>query len=935
MKKKRIGPIEALELQLQALRREGDQLREHAAVVLGQLVELTPQASAAAGRAMDDATKRLSEQAQRETGPLWLSWESPQWAHYGQSRTGVMTHVRTGTLRDEELLPQEGQRADLAAFVPLFAGSGPLVVLGDLRTRDLARSVMRSLVLRVALGMPADTRFTLIDTLGLGAAFPFRGDLAGRVRPSGHTMADELGEVIEDIRRVNERVLGAAARFAELPSEQRAGESFELIAVADFPKACVKDPRAVELLVRIARAGTRAGRHLLLEVNLDASMPHGFQMSELEPAVFIDVRTGVPGAGGEIELDVPPPPARQQELLQIAARLAIRQQRADWGRAVCPQVLLTQSAAERIETPIGERLRFWLGVDSDGSQGAHAIIAGQTGSGKTQLLHVLITGLAARYGPQELQLLLVGGRSSVELAAYRRLPQAELICVRTQPAMARSVLADCVAEMEERYELLQQAGAADLQEYRARSGRPLPRKLLIIEEYPQLFEGDEERGAALLMRILEKGRAAGMHVVLVSNAFSARGLPPGALIDISMRVALLLPPDQSQGLALLGAEGRRLIRDLSAPGQVVLNDKSGRDGASHAGAVAQLDSGSVPEIVQEIARHMTGPAQAPVVLDGRDAAVVTDNPFVRRWIGGPPAPAALEALARAPVRRGGLGQPAWSAADHPVGLWLGRRFDAQGHALAVLRRAPGENLLVLGQQRDVRNRMLAAALAALPSFATPTSVEITLLDGLGHDLPGGRMLLFACEQLAAQGARLVVGREGTLEAPLAALAGSLSPGAEGARTRLLVIAEPETLSFLHQHPESFAPPATGPAAHLRAVLSRGPQQGLHVIVTTSGLAALGTVLSPARDLRHFNHRVVQPLSEEDSMTILSSLAAARMGAQADHPFAALLADPAQGARAGVLLSSYAASTDVHAPQDLATLRACLSALAGKPAAHVA
>jgi hypothetical protein len=111
---------------------------------------------------------------------------------------------------------------------------------------------------------------------------------------------------------------------------------------------------------------------------------------------------------------------------------------------------------------------------------------------------------------------------------------------------------------------------------------------------------------------------------------------------------------------------------------------------------------------------------------------------------------------------------------------------------------------------------------------------------------------------------------------------------------------------------------------------------VHVILSTAGISSLGTVLSPLREARYFNHRVMQPMSEDDSMTLLASLAAARIGGQTDHPFAALLVDQTQGARGGAVFASYAAARDVSAPQDLATLRECLGALTRtQAAAHVA
>lgn len=923
--------VQALEQQLEQLQAQDTQLRLRAAVVLANLARLRPHAGQMAVQVLDRATSSIAALI-AQAAPLWSAWTSPDWARYVGAAGDACSHMRIGSLaQDDEPLPGEAH-VELPWLLPLASANGAILLTCQQGTQELARKTLQSLVLRTALAMPGEVRLTLLDPIGLGAAFPFRSDLAARVRPSGRSVVDELAEIIEDIRRINERVIGHAARFADLTRDQRAGESFELVAVADFPRAYFKDPRAVEHLVRIANAGPRAGRHLVLEVNLDAPLPHDFALEQLEHAIRIDVRAS---AG---HLDSPPPAARQHELLQVATQAGQEQRSADWESVVRPADFLTASSARRVETPVGERLRLWLGVDADGAPSSHAVIAGQPGAGKSRLLHVLITGLAARYAPQELQLVLIDGKDGIELEVYRELPQAQIICLRTLPAMARSVLADFVAEMEDRYRLFQAAGAVELEDYRRRTGQTLARKLLIVDEYQQLLEGDEERGGLLLTRILEKGRAAGTHVVLVSQTFSVRGMPPAALAHVHTRAALALAPDYVQGIQLFGAEGKRLIRELSPSGQVVINDRSGRDGASSRGAVARCHRGRDSDIVVEVIREIIethGAPGRPVVLNGRDAAVVTDNPFVSRLFNRPPDAAALQRIARLPTRQGGFGLETWSAADQPVGLWLGRRFDVRGHALCALRRAPAQNALILGAHVDVRNRMLASGLAALPAMLAPSCLEVTLLDGLGADLPGGRMLQWACEQLKGAGAQVVIAGEGSCEAPLEALATSLGGGADASRTRLLIIAEPDYLPSLHGSADRFAPPTTGPAAHLRTVLTRGPQHGLHGIVTASGLAALGAVVSPSRDARFFNHRVVQQMNEDESMTLFASLVAARISEQTEHPFAALLVDQTQGARAGILFNSYAASTDLNAPQDLPALQACLGALAGSEARHVA
>src|SRR5690606_8900790 len=148
------------------------------------------------------------------------------------------------------------------------------------------------------------------------------------------------------------------------------------IAAADFPKAYAKDPRAVEFLVRIANAGARAGRHLVLEWNADDQLPHDFAIDQLKNAAVLDLRKT------PIRVDEIPDAAVQKRMIETAYAGAKRRDGGDWNPILRPETFLAESATLRVETPIGERLRFWLGESNEGKQSAHAMIAGQTGSGK-------------------------------------------------------------------------------------------------------------------------------------------------------------------------------------------------------------------------------------------------------------------------------------------------------------------------------------------------------------------------------------------------------------------------------------------------------------------------------------------------------------------------------------------------------------------------
>lgn len=864
--------------------------------------------------------------------PLALaSWsDTAVWSEFARNpKAQTLHHVRFGQMEEIDKLPGEtGIISPRTAA--LFYAKGPLIIKSDAANRARTRAIVQNIVLRAALAAPAETRFSLIDPLGLGAGFPMRG-LLPKVRTSARTPADELAEVVDDIRRINETVVGQAESFESLAPEKRAGEVFEIVVALDYPKAYERDPRALEYLARIASSGPRAGRHLVLEWE---GPPSAADLAKFEKHELINGTA----TGSHLAFDAVPPADFQKSLLQAVSAVKAKSNSADWNAQIRPQEGLMRETSERmVATPVGERLRIWFGDNADGKPCAHAMLAGQTGSGKSFLLHVLITGLAARYSPQELRLVLVDGKQGVEFEAYKALPHAKVVCLRTSPAVARSVLDDFVAEMEDRYVEFQRHGVNKLEDYRRKTGAQMPRMLMIVDEYQQLLDGDPDRGAQMLSRVLEKGRAAGTHLVLGSQTFEVRGLPASAMTHVHLRAALSLPIDYIQALNAFGGEGKRLIRDLAPSGQAVINDESGRDGANSRGAVARLDASSgcglqqvVAGIQQEAAARLPGGA-GPVVLSGNDAAVLADNAFVRKWRSNPPDAATLQEVARLSLRDGGFGIASWSAADRPLALWLGRKFDVHGHLLAPLRRAPGHNLLALGSETQVRLCMLANALSGLRAMLPLAGSEVLLLDGLSAGQPGAGMLAVGAAVLRASGANVrIAGPSDAVEAldqftapVLQGQSGLSSPNA----VRLLILSEPEYFAALAA-PAGFGPPPAGPSRNFKEYLRNGPPLGAHAIVTASGIGSLTTVLHPSRDAALFQHRVVQQTNEEESMTLFSSLAATRIAAQTDHHMAGMYVDTVQGVRAAQLFKAYAANANLYGDQSPVALTASIRELFG-------
>src|SRR5947209_17738823 len=123
----------------------------------------------------------------------------------------------------------------------------------------------------------------------------------------------------------------------------------------------------------------------------------------------------------------------------------------------------------------------------------HALVAGKTGSGKSTLLHALITNLAMHYGPDEVELYLIDFKKGVEFKTYatHELPHARVIAVESEREFGLSVLQRLDAELKRRGDLFRAHGAQDLRAYRQASGKPLPRILLIVDEFQEFFVEDD------------------------------------------------------------------------------------------------------------------------------------------------------------------------------------------------------------------------------------------------------------------------------------------------------------------------------------------------------------------------------------------------------------------------------------------------------------
>lgn len=200
-------------------------------------------------------------------------------------------------------------------------------------------------------------------------------------------------------------------------------------------------------------------------------------------------------------------------------------------RAVGIEVPNVKSAIVRVSSLLQSRewqdmsspLGFVIGRDIAGSavvadlaRMPHILVAGQTGSGKSVMINAILTSLLYRNTPADLKLILVDPKR-VELKPYDDVPHL-LTPVITEPDKCISALKWATAEMERRYSALSEVGRRNIVEYNnLKKEEGMPYIVIVIDELADLMMMAARDVEALIVRIAQKARAVGIHLVLATQ----------------------------------------------------------------------------------------------------------------------------------------------------------------------------------------------------------------------------------------------------------------------------------------------------------------------------------------------------------------------------------------------------------------------------------
>jgi len=824
----------------------------------------------------------------------------------------ALTRIPDGVPTDHRLatdlpmafhLPVSLELPDRFSLLLQVGGAG--AAINEARAAGL--SVLRAATLRTILSFPpAKARITVIDPVGLGqnfAGFMHLADsdpqlITDRIWTEPRHIEARLTDLTEHMETVIQKYL--RNEFASIEEyNAKAGEvaePYRFLVIADFPSGF--NENSARRLASIISSGPKCGVYTFVMHDTRQQLPQGIASPDLRKlALRLAWRRPSPDQPGRFVVDDPElstwplrlhePPA--DERLNDLVRLVGRRSKAA-GRVQVPFAMIspapgqewTRSTSDDVSIELGRAGATRLQSMTLGRGTAqHMLLAGRTGSGKSTLLHVMITNLALRHSPDEVELYLVDFKKGVEFKCYAQagLPHARVIAIESEREFGLSVLRRLDAELKRRGELLRDASVQDIRSYRLTpDAQVMPRVLLIVDEFQELFVEDDklaQEAGLLLDRLVRQGRAFGMHVILGSQTLGgAYSLARATMGQMGVRIALQCSEADSY---IILSEDNAAARLLSRPGEAIYNDASGAIEGNSLFQISWLSDTerdqALDRINARVTPEMSRRITPSIVFEGNVPARAERNQSLNMLLDG-----------RMPITAAPGGQPG------RVLAWLGDPVAIKDAVFASLRRQSAANMLIVGQQEESALAMLsvstlgiaaqhiAAAKSAGPISAGAELARFVLLDGSAADMRTAGYLDHVAAALPAMTpARVVPYRDvpGAINDIATELQRRQAGEIADAPAIYLVIHGLQRFRSLRRVEDEFDFSASAdgaapkPDKQLASIIKDGPNFGIHTLCWVDTVTTLQRTLE-RNAAREFDVRVLFQMSAADASVLVDA-----------------------------------------------------------------
>lgn len=384
----------------------------------------------------------------------------------------------------------------------------------------------------------------------------------------------------------------------------------------------------------------------------------------------------------------------------LPSNISLNQLRSQAGRSdgvrapwLTPIVGLLDEPGEQRQTPLGVN----LGADG------HLIIYGAPGSGKTNLLHTLIVSLALDHPPDQLNMYLVDFAAK-SLTLFGRMPHVGGVFLPDDQAERLGHLFRfLLGQMEERKQLLAEAGGLSYTAFRRTTYTPPPALVVVLDNYPAFATAFPDEDTSL-QQILVEGGNLGIYVVLSASTPSSVRWNTRSMFKRSFCLHLTDRADYGQAIGPNSS-----VEPANLPGRGIIAGKPPMEFQAALpveGTEADQRAIELQRLVAQMASEWKGPR--PPALPHLPDVV------------------ALSSLLSPTVQWGGW--PAAVSCESPIGLNLADLTPMQ------LRLDQGPHFLISGPPGSGKSTLLQSWLLGLATQLGPDQLLLFLVDFADSDL---------------------------------------------------------------------------------------------------------------------------------------------------------------------------------------------------------
>ncbi|GAA3514239.1 type VII secretion protein EccCa [Actinocatenispora rupis] len=709
---------------------------------------------------------------------------------------------------------------------PAWLDAGACGVVSLVGTEEQRRGLARALVTQAAVLHAPEDVLVAVHAGDATDEWDWAKWLPHTREPGAGTslIAADVPRLVDFLERERDRARDEArVRRGTFGSDRQAGPSRRLLLVLDGYRPDADWARTEVLESLWAESGPELGITIVcLCAGLDT------EPSRVDGrATVADGVLRVTGRCAEVEAATPdlPDPVLCGQIARSMAPLRLTEDRTPVLSRITtlPEMLGVADVGQldprrgRVLPGDADVLRVPVGVDGEGEpvlldlkesaqrgMGPHGLVVGATGSGKSELLRTLVTGLAARHGPELLSFVLVDFKGGATFAGVTDLPHVGGLITNLADdlGLVDRVRAALVGEQQRRQRLLRDAGNLDsVREYQVKQAaggtdvhgeplEPLPYLVAIVDEFGELLSARPDF-IDLFVQIGRVGRSLGMHLLLATQRLEESRLR-GLQSHLSYRICLRTF-SAAESRVVLGTPDAYHLPPVPGSAYLKVDESQYRrfrvahvSGPYRGARRSAVDDDAVTVEPIRLRPPAIELSDAPATLPDVDPDAPTelavavrrlsgvDTPVHQVWLPPLPPLVPLGALTGpiAPDPDRGLAAALWPAAGAlgvPVGVVDLPEAQRQ-EPLVLDLSGPHGNLAVVGAPQSGKSTLLRTLAVAGMLTHTPDEMHLSLIDyGGGSLLPLGdlphvtgaasRLEPTRVRRMLAEAMRLVVERE--------------------------------------------------------------------------------------------------------------------------------------------------------------------------------